>query len=148
MSFLRVKYLTFSLFIICFSLCVFVEAFAQGTTYTVPEGDCPAWSPSNDWDKAGVHLPCRSDEMTGYKTLQTREGALDKQQKIFVRTMDERVGLTYDYAEKITYILAGFGMLGMVLMAAIGHWSWKWFFALCGGLFILAGFQAVIYFIS
>ncbi|MHA1540221.1 MAG: hypothetical protein ACTSXQ_07080 [Alphaproteobacteria bacterium] len=60
----------------------------------------------------------------------------------------DRVGRTYDYAEDITYILAGCGILGLALMATIGKWQWKWFFMLIGGLFILAGFRALINFLN
>ncbi|MHA1540220.1 MAG: hypothetical protein ACTSXQ_07075 [Alphaproteobacteria bacterium] len=140
----------FILLLVAFSLALGAPtaSFAQSIDdLSIPEGACPSWD-GNEWDELGTHLPCRSSEMTDFSTLQTLESNLDSAQKRFVQTTEERVGLTYDYAEKIAYVLAGFGMLGMVLMAATGHWSWKWFFALCGGLFILAGFQAIIYFIS
>ena len=67
---------------------------------------------------------------------------------VFLNTLTQRTGTTYVYAEQITYILAGVGLLGMVLMATFGKWQWKWAFALAGGLFVLAGFQAIIYFLN
>ena len=49
---------------------------------------------------------------------------------------------------QITYVLAGVGLIGLVLLAAVGKWEWKWFFMLCGGLFLLAGFQSLINFLN
>ena len=59
-----------------------------------------------------------------------------------------RVGRTYDYSEDIVYILAGCGILGLAVLATVGKWEWKWFYMIIGGLFILAGFRALINFLN
>lgn len=85
----------------------------------------------------------------GEKSGEVEFGAeLGEVRSTFLETVTSRTGTTYVYAEQITYILAGLGLLGMVLMATVGKWNWKWAFAICGGLFVLAGFQAIIYFLN
>ena len=85
----------------------------------------------------------------GLQSYEYKKDYSDKDnQTKFGETVNERVGLSYQYAEKVTYILAGVGILYLVLMATFGKFQWKMFFAIGGGLFVLAGFQAIIYFLN
>ena len=59
-----------------------------------------------------------------------------------------RVDTIHSTLRQLTYVLAGIGLIGMVIMAAIGKFQWKYLFALAGGLFLLAGFQAMINFLN
>ncbi|MHA1539597.1 MAG: hypothetical protein ACTSXQ_03885 [Alphaproteobacteria bacterium] len=59
-----------------------------------------------------------------------------------------RLDTLHTTLRQITYVLAGVGLIALVILAAVGKWEWKWFFMLCGGLFLLAGFQALINFLN
>ena len=63
-------------------------------------------------------------------------------------TAENRSMAAFVYAKRITYIYSGVGVLGLVILAAFGRFQWKWFFMLCGGLFVLAGAQQIVFFLS
>ena len=59
-----------------------------------------------------------------------------------------RVDTLHVTLRNLTYVLAGIGLIALVIMAAIGKFQFKWLFALAGGLFLLASFQAMINFLN
>ena len=52
------------------------------------------------------------------------------------------------WARDAFYIGAGCGVCLLTIMASIGKWKWDWFFMIVGGLFVIAGFQAMINFLN
>ncbi len=66
----------------------------------------------------------------------------------FLEVTEERADILYATIKKVSYVLAGIGAIALVVMAAFGKFQWKWFFMLIGGLFLLAGFQAMVNFLN
>ncbi|MHA1540215.1 MAG: hypothetical protein ACTSXQ_07050 [Alphaproteobacteria bacterium] len=71
-----------------------------------------------------------------------------ERQELGLRTAEWRSQTAFIYIKRITYIYAGFGVIALVLLAVVGKWQWKWFFMICGGLFVLAGSQQLVYFLN
>ncbi|MHA1539161.1 MAG: hypothetical protein ACTSXQ_01640 [Alphaproteobacteria bacterium] len=65
-------------------------------------------------------------------------------QEEFLATAECRSITAYHYLRRISYIYFGFGVIALTFMAYFGQFTYKWFFAFCGGLFILAAGQAMI----
>ena len=120
------KRLTFFIFLFCASLFLFQEK---------------AFSQINHWN-VGVASPPQAIEGRAFSTTPSVEG-----HKLF-RMIRSRTGTAYDYGENITYVVAGFGMLALVIMAFVGKFQWGHLVALVGGLAILAGFQYIVYFLG
>ncbi|MHA1540219.1 MAG: hypothetical protein ACTSXQ_07070 [Alphaproteobacteria bacterium] len=96
---------------------------------------------NNVWN-VGVASPPQAIEGREFSTAPSTEG-----HKLF-RMVRSRTGTAYDYGENITYVIAGFGMLALVIMAFMGKFQWAHLVALVGGLAILAGFQYIVYFLG
>ncbi|MHA1540216.1 MAG: hypothetical protein ACTSXQ_07055 [Alphaproteobacteria bacterium] len=58
-----------------------------------------------------------------------------------------RTRYTSHAIERFTYISAGIGVFAMAMFAFFGKFEWKWFFMICGGLFLMSGFQMMIDFL-
>ena len=71
-----------------------------------------------------------------------------ERQELGLRTAEWRSQTAFIYIKRITYIYAGFGIIALVLLAVVGKWQWKWFLMICGGLFVLAGSQQLVYFLN
>lgn len=66
----------------------------------------------------------------------------------FLVTANNRMQEVSRQSYIVTYILAGMGMLYLVIMAFMGRFNWKHSAAIIGGLAILAGFQYMVAFLS
>ncbi len=66
----------------------------------------------------------------------------------FLDVASSRIDTAHKYTRNITYVLAGFGLIALVIMAAMGKFKFQWLFMLAGGLFLLAAFQALINFLN
>ncbi|MHA1539596.1 MAG: hypothetical protein ACTSXQ_03880 [Alphaproteobacteria bacterium] len=64
------------------------------------------------------------------------------------RVAQRRSDVAHTWARMMFYIGAGCGLCVLVVMAAVGKWQWSWFFMIVGGLFVIAGFQALINFLN
>ena len=99
---------------------------------------------NSKWSGTGIALPPTLVDPT-----KANYGTFNKDEDLkFFQTNRSRIGIAHDYAENITYVLAGMGMLALVIMAFMGKFSWKVLTMILGGLAILAGFQYVVYFVS
>ncbi|MHA1540218.1 MAG: hypothetical protein ACTSXQ_07065 [Alphaproteobacteria bacterium] len=65
----------------------------------------------------------------------------------FLYTGVSRLESASQYAHTTTYVIAGIGMLGLVILAFMGKFQWPWLVSLCGGLLLMAGLQSVIQFL-
>ena len=72
----------------------------------------------------------------------------DPGSRLFLETANSRVQEVSRQSYVVTYVIAGFGMLFLVIQAFMGRFSWKHAVALMGGLTILAGFQYMVAFLS
>jgi hypothetical protein len=55
---------------------------------------------------------------------------------------------TWNKGRKIVYIISGIGALALGVMAFFGRFKWTTFFALCGGIFIIAIFENILTYLS
>ncbi len=65
-----------------------------------------------------------------------------------LQTAEMRSESAYIYIKRMTYIYSGVGVIGLVILAVFGRFQWKWFIALVGGLFVLAGAQQLVFFLN
>ena len=55
---------------------------------------------------------------------------------------------TANNTRQVAYGLAGLGIAGLGVMAMLGRFQWRWFFAIVGGLLILAGLNQGLQYIT
>ncbi len=62
------------------------------------------------------------------------------------KTLCDRVDTAWNTGRKIVYIMGGIGALSLGVLAFFGRFQWSRFFALLGGLFIIAIFDQILSF--
>lgn len=60
----------------------------------------------------------------------------------------DKVNKVWESLRQVIYILGGIGLVVMAIFAFFGRFKWGHFLALCGGLFLVAGADALISFLG
>lgn len=63
-------------------------------------------------------------------------------------TLCTKVYQAWDRGKKIVYIIGGIGALALGVLAFFGRFKWTTFFALVGGIFVIAIFGQIITYIA
>jgi hypothetical protein len=78
-------------------------------------------------------------------TMQLADGRGDAE--LFTHSRTLAYG-TANRAIQVAYGLAGLGVLGLGTLAILGRFQWRWFFAVVGGLVIIAGLNGGVRYIT
>ena len=65
-----------------------------------------------------------------------------------MKTAQDKTKNVFDSVRTITYILGGFGLVGIAYSAIIGKVNWKWFAGLAVGLAILAAAGLIVNYVT
>ena len=87
------------------------------------------------------------DTNSAFTATSTGESILVNEPIRLWRFALERARYSSHAIERFTYLASGIGVFGMAILAFLGKFEWKWFFMLCGGLFMVSGFQMMIDFL-
>jgi hypothetical protein len=78
-------------------------------------------------------------------TMQLADGSGDAE--LFTHSRTLAYG-TANRATPVAYGLAGLGVMGLGTLAIFGRFQWRWFFAIVGGLVIIAGLNDGVRYIT
>lgn len=63
-------------------------------------------------------------------------------------TLCNRINETYTQGRQIVYVIAGIATLSLGVLAFFGRFRWSTFFAMVGGIFVIAIFDQILGFAS
>lgn len=75
-------------------------------------------------------------------------GATDVAAQGVWTTLQSKTSEGFTNTRNLVFLLGGFGIIGLAVMAFFGRFQWKWFAALIGGMVLLAVTGSVIEYVT